>query len=446
MSKIEPTRRRRATARRWSATIAASLALLAAATSANARTPPGQDPFYQYTGSTPLADIAPGTVLKTRTVPYHVVGFALPLKTTQLLYRSTGQLGQPTVNVTSVVRPVLSFGRQKLVSYQSFYDSLNPDDEPSYAISGGLTLGGVIPNIEGALFVPLLTQGYSIVVSDTQGQQANFAAGAEYGMNTLDSIRATFNSSSVGLPADTKVALIGYSGGAIATEWAAELAPAYAPDVNGRLVGASIGGVLVHPAHNLHYVEGSLVWAGIMPMALIGVSRSFGADLTPYLNEYGKTLNTRLQKASIVNVLAQYPGLTWASIAKPEYQTPEQIPLFVALANDLIMGTGGTPTTPLLIRQGAGGEFEGTPGNKPGIGAGDGVMIAGDVRTLARDYCARGVKVQYGQSDALSHVGAAAVWIPETLLWVNDRFAGRAAPQNCAQIPAGNSLAPIPMP
>ncbi|WP_242108383.1 lipase family protein [Luteimonas aquatica] len=438
--------RRHAAARRLAARAAALLAVAGAIGATEARVPPGQDPFYQYTGSTPLEDIAPGTVLKTRTVPYHVVGFPLPVKTTQLLYRSTGQLGQATVNVTSVIRPVLYFGKPKLISYQSFYDSLNPDDQPSYAISGGLTLGGLIPNIETALIAPFLSQGYSITIPDTEGQQANFAAGPEYGMNTLDSLRATLRSPAVGLPSDTRIALVGYSGGAIATEWAAELAPGYAPDVDGQIVGSSMGGVLVHPAHNLHYVEGSLVWTGVMPMAIIGVARSFDVDLTPYLNDYGNQLYQKMQKASIINALGQYPGLTWASIAKPEYQTPEQIPIYVELVNDLIMGTGGTPSAPLLIRQGAGGELEGTPGNKPGIGRGDGVMIAGDVRTLARDYCARGVKVQYGQSELLSHVGAAAVWIPETLLWVNDRFAGRAAPQNCAQIPEGNSLAPLPAP
>jgi hypothetical protein len=103
-------------------------------------------------------------------------------------------------------------------------------------------------------------------------------------------------------------ALIGYSGGAIAAEWAAELASGYAP---------------------------------------------------------------------ILSVLNQYPGLTWASIAKPEYQTPEQIPELVEALNDTIMGTGGTPSAPLQIRQGAGGESEGTPGNKPGIGPGDGIMMSG---------------------------------------------------------------------
>ncbi|MGO1068794.1 lipase family protein [Lysobacter sp. CA199] len=447
MSEIDHVARRRpASTQRWAGLIAATLAILSVASPAQARLPPGQDPFYQYSGNTPLRDIAPGTVLKTRTVPYHVVGFPLPIKTTQLLYRSTGQLGQPTVNVTSVIRPLLSLGRQKLISYQSFYDSLNPDDQPSYAISGGLTLGGLIPNIETALIAPFLAQGYSITIPDTQGQKANFAAGREYGMNTLDSLRATLSSSAVGLPADTKAALIGYSGGAIATEWAAELAPSYAPDMDRRIVGSSMGGVLVHPGHNLHYVDGSILWAGIMPMAIIGASRSYEVDLTPYLNDHGKMLHERLQKASIINVLGQYPGLTWASMAKPEYQSPETIPAFVEIVNDLIMSTGGTPSAPMLIRQGAAGELEGTLGNKPGIGRGDGVMIAGDVRSLALEYCARGVKVQYGQSELLSHVGAAAAWIPETLLWINDRFAGRRAPQNCAWIAPGNSLAPIPAP
>jgi Secretory lipase len=62
--------------------------------------------------------------------------------------------------------------------------------------------------------------------------------------------------------------MIGYSGGAIATEWAAELAHSYARPLSKRLVGASFGGVLAEPAHNLHYVEGSLIWAGVIPMAL----------------------------------------------------------------------------------------------------------------------------------------------------------------------------------
>ena len=61
--------------------------------------------------------------------------------------------------------------------------------------------------------------------------------------------------------------MLGYSGGAIATESAAELASTYAPDVNARMIGAAMGGVLVDPAHTLHYIENTYFWAGVMPLA-----------------------------------------------------------------------------------------------------------------------------------------------------------------------------------
>ena len=72
---------------------------------AQAATAPARGSFYTYTGSTPLAQIKPGTVLKTRTLSYHVAGIALPVQVVQLLYRSAGALGQPTTNVTSVLEP-----------------------------------------------------------------------------------------------------------------------------------------------------------------------------------------------------------------------------------------------------------------------------------------------------------------------------------------------------
>ena len=423
----------------------AAVAVCGAATgTAAAAVPPQQDPFYAYTGSQPLSAIAPGTVLKTRTLPYHVFGLPLPVTAVQLLFRTTNAIGSPAVAVTSVLEPPLRLGPPTILSYQSFYDSLNPEDEPSYAISGGLSLGGLIPNVESALIAPALLAGETVVVPDTEGESADFAAGPEYGLTTLDALRATLASPAAGAGGARKIGLIGYSGGAIATEWAAELAPSYAPDVSSRIVGAAMGGVLVDPAHNLHYTEGSTVWAGVIPMALIGIARGYHIDLTPYLSEYGRQLNAKLQSASIAQVLGQYPGLTWSQLAGPQYPTPESIPAYVHVANKLIMGTGGTPAAPLFIGQGAGGELEGTPGNKPGIGTGDGVMIAGDVRSLAREYCARGVPVQYAQYEALSHVPSAVPWLAEASAWLGGRFLGLPAPQDCARIVPGNSLAPIP--
>lgn len=409
---------------------------------------PKDDPFYTYSGSTPLDRLPRGAVLATRSVPYHILGLPTPLKTTQLLYRSTSQTGKAAANVTSVIQPLEQPDATKIVSFQSAYDSLNRNDQPSYAINGGLTLGGIVPSVELAVFGSFLAQGFTVIVPDTEGQRADFAAGPEYGMNTLDAIRAAFEAPSVETPSEANVALMGYSGGAIASEWAAELAPTYAPDVNARLIGAAIGGVLVHPAHNLHYVEGTYIWAGVMPMALIGIARAFERDFTPYLTPKGMDLYRAMQNASIVHVLGQprYWRLRWTDVVIADYPTPESLPLFVELANKLIMGTGGTPTIPLFIGQGANGIPEGTPGNKPGIGPGDGVMIAGDVRTLARQYCANGTVVQYNQYDLLSHTSAVGVWLMQAIDWVHDRFAGRPAPNNCGSIKPGNPLGPIGSP
>ncbi|VVJ20795.1 Lipase 1 (EC [Amycolatopsis camponoti] len=423
--------------------LAAALALvLAAVPAGTAAAQPSSDSFYSYDGAAPLSSFAPGTVLKTRTLSYHVVGIPTPVRAVQLLYRTTDAQGRPTANVTSVVRSTTG-DTTKAVSYQSAYDSLDPADAPSRAIAGDVTLGGLLPNGESLLLTPALLLGYNVVVPDTEGPSADFAAGPEYGATTLDSIRAATSSPATGMDDRTKFGLLGYSGGAIATGWAAALAPGYAPDVNRNLVGFTEGGVLVDPAHNLKYVAGSPVWSGVIPMALIGVARGYDIDLKPYASAYGLKVLEELKNASIIDALGRYPGLTWQKIAKPEYANPNSVPPFVAAVNQVNIGSAPTPSIPGFIAQGNAGILEGTVAGPPGIGGGDGVMVAGDVRALARQYCATGNgSISYQQYDLLSHVGGAAAWAPAAIAWLADRFAGKPAPSSCGRIPAGNSLAP----
>lgn len=398
--------------------------------------------FYVYTGDAPLSSFAPGTILKSRKLSYHVLGMPTEVPVVQLLYRSTDIQGRPTANVTSILQPAVP-NPAKAVSYQSFYDSLNPADSPSRSIAGDVTMGGLVNNFEVALITPLLERGYTVVVPDTQGQRANFAAGPEYGYNTLDSLRAATASADTGLNETTRVGLIGYSGGAIATNWAASLAPTYAPDVNDNLVGFAEGGLLVAPSHNLRYVEGSAGWAGIVGMAVVGVGRSFDIDFTPYVSDYGKAMLKQFDHASIINVLLQFPDMTWQQLVKPEFANPNSIPAYVDAVNRINLGLAPTPSIPGLIEQGLNGGLEGTAGDKPGIGPGDGVMVAGDVRTLARQYCADGNQsISYVEHEFLSHVLTAVAWVPNTLDWIDARFANKPAPSSCGRIPAGNSLAP----
>src|SRR5262245_13165896 len=54
---------------------------------------PSSDPFYAYSGS--LRSMAPGAVLRTRQVTVSASGAPLGLTATQVLYRTTNQLGEP---------------------------------------------------------------------------------------------------------------------------------------------------------------------------------------------------------------------------------------------------------------------------------------------------------------------------------------------------------------
>ena len=95
-----------------------------------------------------------------------------------------------------------------------------------------------------------------------------------------------------------------------------------------------MGGVLVDPAHNLKYVEGAAAGPRSFRCRSTASSRAFHLELTPYLTAYGQELLEEDQHKSITNEVST-PGLTWSRVVKPEYPTPETIPVFVSTANKL---------------------------------------------------------------------------------------------------------------
>jgi hypothetical protein len=417
--------------------LVASAAALAVPSQASAASPsPTEDPFYVYDGSTPLADIAPGTVLKTRTGSTTFPALLQPVTWTQLLYRTRSQLGDPEATVTTVLNPPVALPAARVVSYQSFYDSLTTRCEPSYMLNGGPE--NSLWTSEQNFFEALLAQGYTVVTSDFEGQDPTFGTGPVYGYQTLDGIRAAFNSSTVGLPAETKVGMLGYSGGAIATEWATELAPSYASDVNSKLVGSAMGGVFVHPMHNLHYADGSQEWASVMPLALTGIAKAFHIDMTPYLSAEGAQIIGAV-KADCIGE-HDYPGLKWADLVKPQYADPTSVGPFVKTANKLIMGNTNTPSVPLFIREGTDGPSEGTEPD-PVYGPGDGVMLVKDVRSLATKYCDANVPIDYLEVP-FGHGNTGAETLVDSIAWLQSRFLPGPAPDTCALIQDGNSLEP----
>lgn len=394
---------------------------------------PSRDPFYDYTGATPLSRIAPGTVLAARAATMKLAGLTVPARTEQVLYRTTGELGQPSVTVTTIIRPLTSSGAgngTKIVAYQNAYDALGTECDPSYTLQGGNN-GDTNGQVEEAAIAAYVAAGDTVTVPDYEGTGLQWGAGQESGYGTLDAVRATENY--LKAPASTRVAMLGYSGGSIATEWAAELAPSYAPGL--RIVGTAIGGVPVDYAHVLNYINGDDDWSGIMPAFLITLPQAFQDQVSQYLSPYGKQLMNQVAGKCIADFAASYPGLTFRQLLKAPYTSPYQIPAFVRIINHLIMGTTpGHPEEPMLVGV----------GNTDGTG--DGIMIARDEQELAHEYCQQGVPVTFQEYPGLPHEEAAAPWEAAALLFLKGRLAGLPAPDGCASISAGNSLAPLPEP
>ncbi|HUN33710.1 MAG TPA: lipase family protein [Trebonia sp.] len=414
------------------AALCAVSALVAWTPAAQAATPvlPSQDPFYTYTGSTPLAQIAPGTVLKERRVSVSVDGLTVPVSTEQVLYRTTGELGQPTVTVTTIIKPLLSLIGTKIVAYQTAYDALGSECDPSYTLQGGNSSDSTAQEEELAIAAYVLA-GFTVTVPDYEGTSLDWGAGQESGMGTLDAIRAT--EGYLGASSSTEAGMVGYSGGAIATEWASELAPSYAPELH--IVGAAAGGVPVDFAHNLTYVNGDDDWSGVIPAVLVSLGRAFGVNITPYLSSYGEQLTSQVSGECIASFASSYPGLTIAQLLLPQYSNPFDVPVLVSILNHLIMGSsGGTPGEPLLLGV---GDSDGT---------GDGIMIDGDVEALAHEYCQRGVPVTFTVYPGLPHSDAAVPFEAQALTFLEGQFNGLPAPDGCASIGQGNSLAPLPQP
>jgi hypothetical protein len=384
---------------------------------------PTQDTFYSYSGS--LSGDAPGTVLRTRTVSFTDAGLTVPVTSKQILYRTTDELGNPIVAVATVVEPLLNV-THKIVSYQWAYDGLASNCDPSYAIQGGTPTEGTNPD-EQLLLVPLLLAGDTVVTSDYESEDNDFAAGREEGYITLDGIRAT--EQLLGAPASTQVALLGYSGGAIASDWAAEQATSYAPELD--IVGTAMGGIAVDLAHNLSYVNGSQEWSGAIPAALVGIARAFDINLSTYLSSYGIKVADAVGSSCLQSDLGSYPGLTYQQLLKPQYTNIDQIPVFVNALNTLIMGTAGTPKEPLYMGV---GDADGT---------GDDVMVDADDEALAHEYCQRGLPVQFTVYKGDDHESAAVVFLPAAIEWVIGRLDGVPAENGCSSVPAGDALTPL---
>lgn len=237
--------------------------------------PPSQDPWY--TAPDDLFSYAAGSIIRARPDPlafYAAIGTNLTSASYNILYRTTNGNDLPSFAVTTLFVPVskntTSKKSQGLVSYQIPYNSPSVDGSPSWTLS--TELNSTFPDIAA-----LLEQGWYVSVTDFEGPNATFAVGVAEGHAVLDGLRAvTASSSSPACGSSThqtwQIGLWGYSGGSIASEYAAELRASYAPEI--EIAGVAIGGLPTSVTAVLEAVN-ETPDAGLIVSALWGYANAF---------------------------------------------------------------------------------------------------------------------------------------------------------------------------
>jgi hypothetical protein len=327
----------------------------------------------------------------------------VPVRAWQLKYLSTDTKGTPRANIATVIQPLLA--QRKLVSYQTAYDGLDADCAPSYAFATGINA----PAYEEAAMLPLLLAGYTVVSADYEGPDYQWAAGVNSGHGVLDGIRAAQSFGPLGLSAATPTALWGYSGGALASQWANELAASYAPELN--IVGVAAGGVPADIEAIARAIDGTAL-SGVYFGATVGLSRAYPeVNIEALLNDRGRAAFETLGRQCIGEFALQFAFQRMRDhVIVPELLDVPEVQDVIA---ENTMGQR-LPYAPTYIYQGTHDELAITP----------------PVDTLVRTYCGMGAKVQYVKIPG-EHITTAATGVPGALTYVQNRLNGRPAPSSC---------------
>ncbi|MFB8002454.1 lipase family protein [Nocardia sp. NPDC056000] len=386
--------------------------------------PPYLDPGFYQPDPARVAAAQPGEILAARQV--NLANFwLLPLNTNawQLSYRSTNTRGEAIAAVATVIvphRPAPS-GERGLLSFQFAEDSLSQNCAPSYTLQMG-SLPNPLNPVISAEFIEvqaMLQRGHAVVIPDHQGPNAAYAVGPLGGRITLDGIRAAENFEPAGLPGTaTRVALWGYSGGAIPTAHAAELQPEYAPELN--LTGSAAGGLMADIRMAVDYNNGTSTFGGAVLGGLFGVAREYpqvAQFIDQHMNPLGKAVRLVHEGQCVALQFAGFPFINIKGLF--DYPgDPMRSPEMQPVLDELSLGRRGTPTAPIYIYEAPLDE----------------VMPINAVNNLYDTYCQDpNARVAYTR-DLLSEHGIAAVaGTASAVLWLDDRLNGVPVSTGCHQ-------------
>ncbi|WP_439644641.1 lipase family protein [Gordonia soli] len=374
------------------------------------------------------ADKAPGEIIAARRVNLAALSvFPLNVDSWQISYRSTNTRGEAIPAVATLIKPrgPVRPGPSKLVSWQSAEDSTANYCAPSYAlqqasIPGQLT-GSIDSTYELLQITSLVAAGWSVVIPDHQGPESAFAAGPLAGRITLDGIRGARDFAPLRLKKDLRVGMMGYSGGAIATGWAAELHPRYAPEL--PIVGVAEGGVPADISALVDLANGNAA-SGLIMAGVIGVSREYpdlDAFLRKHINPLGRALLTAKNPLCLAYQAALAPFVNIKGLINLPgdplgYPTPRRV------LGDLKMGRT-VPTAPMYVYQ-----------SNP-----DWIAPVGPVNGLVKKYCADpAARVQYTRDHFSEHITLAVEGFAPATVWMRDRLNGKPVASGCSTKDVGS--------
>ncbi|CEH16638.1 Lipase, secreted [Ceraceosorus bombacis] len=375
---------------------------------------PQDDPFYVAPSEKQLAEMKPGHIIRARPVKT-VADASVTSSAYQLLYRTYDHAGRPTAAVTTTLIPrakdVAGVAGAKLpvrvVAYESFTDSVALNCAGSYALTAGPSSPNFTPVFVGlGVINAFLAYGYTVTVPDFQGLNSEFIVGRTQARATLDGIRATLrHKPTIADPKGAKVGYIGYSGGASAAGWTAELAPEYAPEIN--FVAATYGGLPVNPINALRHIDGTEN-AGLSLMGLLGLGNAY-PEVEEYLfaraNTKGKAAIKRLRGGSAcLDAVKDYANTSLSDYFN-NFSLNDELVQRINRENTL---GANTPKVPLYIYQSTADE----------------IIVASDVDKYVSSQCARGARILYSRVKGEKHNELLLTGFPTAVDWLDKALTG----------------------
>ena len=370
---------------------------------------PSDDPFYQPPPGYQHA--APGTVLRSRDVELAFLGLIpQPVKATQLLYRTMDMHGAPEATVTTVIVPANLDAEQScpLLSYQCAIDAMSSRCFPSYALRRKAKALGSLAQLELLLIPAAIAEGWAVSIPDHEGRQGLWGAPYEPGYRVLDGIRAALSSERSGISPAAPIGLWGYSGGGLASAWAAEMCGEYAPELD--IVGAVLGSPVGDLGHTFRRLNGSFL-AGLPALVVAALAHAYpdlDRVIKEHTNDEGRALLSGLEKMTTVGAVFRMAGKNMDDYLDEPLEDILSTPEVTHVFDNIKLGSA-VPAPPVLIVQ----------------AVHDYLIDVHDIDELADAYSAGGANVTYHRDAFNEHICLHPLSAPMTLRWLTDRFARR---------------------